>query len=95
MRRAHLPVNEFLELNSIEALVELVRQQVGVTVVPLLQRARWRDDEALRVLPLTVGGAPVLRTVGMLERRDHARRRITEAVRQACSELFGEADTAA
>ncbi|MBY4948811.1 LysR family transcriptional regulator [Cupriavidus respiraculi] len=95
LRRAHLPVNEFLELNSIEALVELVRQQVGVTVVPLLQRARWRDDEALRVLPLTVGGAPVLRTVGMLERRDHARRHITEAVRQACSELFGEADTAA
>ncbi|MGT2492774.1 hypothetical protein ACU4GD_25430 [Cupriavidus basilensis] len=39
LRRAHLRVNEFLELNSIEALVELVRQQVGVTVVPLLQRA--------------------------------------------------------
>lgn len=88
LRRAHLRVNEFLELNSIEALVELARQRVGVTVVPLLQRARWREDEALRVLPLQAGGAPVLRTIGMLERRDHARRHITEAVRSACAALF-------
>jgi len=88
LRRAHLRVNEFLELNSIEALVELVRQQVGVTVVPQLRRARWLEDEALRVLPLQ-GGTPVMRTVGMLERRDHARRRVTEAVRVACAELFG------
>lgn len=83
LRRAHLRVNEFLELNSIEALVELVRQEVGVTVVPVLRRARWRDDEALRVLPLLVGGEPVMRTVGMLERRDQARRHITGAVRVA------------
>ncbi|MBO4119709.1 LysR family transcriptional regulator [Cupriavidus gilardii] len=90
LRRAHLRVNEFLELNSIEALVELVRQQVGVTVVPLLQRARWRDDEALRVLPLEAGGEPVWRTIGMLERRDHSRRHITEAIRAACAALFCE-----
>lgn len=81
LRRAHLRVNEFLELNSIEAVVELVRQEAGVTVVPVLRRARWRDDEALRVLPLTAGGAPVMRVIGMLERRDHARRHITGAVR--------------
>ncbi|WP_020206907.1 LysR family transcriptional regulator [Cupriavidus sp. WS] len=89
LRRAHLRVNEFLELNSIEALVELVRQEVGVTVVPLLRRARWRDDEALRILPLEAGGAPVLRTVGMLERRDHARRHVTAVVREACMASFG------
>lgn len=88
LRRAHLRVNEFLELNSIEALVELVRQQVGVTVVPLLARARWLEDEALRILPLEVGGAPVLRTIGMLERRDQARRHITAAARDACAGLF-------
>jgi len=88
LRRAHLRVNEFLELNSIEALVELVRQQVGVTVVPLLQRARWLEDEALRILPLEIGGAPVLRTIGMLERRDQARRHVTAAVRDACAGLF-------
>ena len=75
---------------TIEALVELVRQQVGVTVVPLLQRARWRDDEALRVLPLEAGGEPVWRTIGMLERRDHSRRHITEAIRAACAALFCE-----
>lgn len=95
LRRAHLRVNEFLELNSIEALVELVRQQVGVTVVPLLQRARWRDDEDLRILPLEAGGAPVMRTIGMLERRDHARRHVTAAVRDACVGLFGAPDDGA
>lgn len=89
LRRAHLRVNEFLELNSIEALVELVRQEVGVTVVPLLQRARWRDDGALRILPLLVNDEPVMRTIGMLERRDHGRGHVTSAVRTACAELFG------
>lgn len=87
LRRAHLHVNEFLELNSIEAVVELVRQEVGVTVVPLLQRARWHDDEALRVLPLQETGVPLMRTVGMLERRDHPRRHINEAVRAAWGAL--------
>jgi DNA-binding transcriptional LysR family regulator len=89
LRRAHLQVNEFLELNSIEALVELVRQEVGVTVVPLLQRARWRNDAALRILPLLVNGEPVMRTIGMLERRDHGRGHVTSAIRTACAELFG------
>jgi DNA-binding transcriptional LysR family regulator len=89
LRRAHLRVIEFLELNSIEALVELVRQEVGVTVVPLLQRARWRNDAALRILPLLVNDEPVMRTIGMLERRDHGRGHVTGAVRTACAELFG------
>lgn len=89
LRRAHLRVNEFLELNSIEALVELVRQEVGVTVAPLLQRAGWRNDAALRILPLLVNGEPVMRTIGMLERRDHGRGHVTGAVRTACAELFG------
>lgn len=90
LRRLRLPVNEFLELNSIEALVELVRQEVGVTVVPLLHRARWQRDPALRVLPLDADGPPLVRTVGMLERRGHARRHITEAVQTACQALFVE-----
>jgi DNA-binding transcriptional LysR family regulator len=88
LRRAHLRTNEFLELNSIEALVELVRQEVGVTVVPLLKRARWQEDEALRILPLQADGEPMVRTIGMLERRDHGRAHVTEAIRAACAELF-------
>ena len=88
LRRAHLRTNEFLELNSIEALVELVRQEVGVTVVPLLKRARWQEDEALRILPLQADGEPMVRTIGMLERRDHGRAHVTEAIRAACADLF-------
>ncbi|CAG2151349.1 Hydrogen peroxide-inducible protein activator [compost metagenome] len=89
LRRAHLRTNEFLELNSIEALVELVRQEVGVTVVPQLRLARWHEDHALRLLPLQAGGEPVVRTLGMLERRDHGRAHVTEAIRSACEALFG------
>ena len=88
LRRAHLRTNEFLELNSIEALVELVRQEVGVTVVPQLRLARWHEDAALRLLPLQSGGEPVVRTLGMLERRDHGRAHVTEAIRSACEALF-------
>ena len=88
LRRAHLHINEFLELNSIEALVELVRQEVGVTVVPLLKRSRWRDDKALRILPLQARGEPTVRTIGMLERRDHGRAHVTEAIRAACTTMF-------
>lgn len=34
LRRLGLPLTEFLELNAIETLVELVRQQAGVTLLP-------------------------------------------------------------
>jgi DNA-binding transcriptional LysR family regulator len=86
LRRARLEVNEFLELNAIEALVELVRQEVGITVVPSLQRGRWERDRALRVMPLP--GAPMERRIGMLQRREHPRRHITAAVQEAFEGLM-------
>jgi len=64
-RREAIEPNEILELNSIIGITELVRQQVGVAIVPLLKNFDWQHDPLLRVLPLpgTVGQ----RTVGMLE----------------------------
>lgn len=85
LRRARLQVREFLELNAIEALVELVRQEVGVTVVPRLRRAGWERDSALRVLPL--GADLPERRIGMLERREHPRLPVTSAVRKAFEQL--------
>lgn len=64
-RREGIEPNEILELNSIIGIAELVRQQVGVAIIPLLKNFDWQHDPLLRVLPLpdTVGQ----RTVGILE----------------------------
>jgi DNA-binding transcriptional LysR family regulator len=64
-------VNEFLELNSLEVIIELVRQNAGVSVVPLLEYGSWANDPALRILPLHRNTPR--RVVGMLERKIHDR----------------------
>jgi len=64
-RREAIEPNEILELNSIIGITELVRQQVGVAIVPLLKNFDWQQDPLLRVLPLP--GAVGQRTIGMLE----------------------------
>src|SRR5256885_12459468 len=43
---------EFLELNSIETIVELVRDGMGVAMLPNLARHGWEGDPRLRVLPI-------------------------------------------
>src|SRR5258706_637473 len=78
LESAGLTVNEYLELNSIETIVALVRKNVGVTVLPLLHRGDWQTDPSLRVL--SIAQPPVLRTVGMIQRASYGRRGITEAI---------------
>jgi DNA-binding transcriptional LysR family regulator len=73
-----LKVNEYLELNSIETIAALVRENVGVAVLPLLHRANWQNDPALRVL--SIANPPFLRTVGMIQRASYGRSGITEAI---------------
>lgn len=68
LRRHGLRPAEFLELNSIEALVELVRQRVGVAMLPRLRGASWDSDPALRVLALPPPQA--VREIGLMQRRD-------------------------
>ena len=69
---------EFLELNSLLSIVELVRKNVGFTMVPLLKNFDWEDDPGLCVLHLP--GRPVARRLGMLE--SGRRRHITGVVRE-------------
>lgn len=78
MRKQRLKVNEFLELNSLEGIAELVRQGIGVAVVPLLRRSSWMRDEALQVIPLSQTDAR--RNVGMLERAEHGKTAVTAAI---------------
>ena len=68
-----------MELNSLEAIVALVRQGFGVSIVPQLANLHWSRDRALRIVPLP--GVDVQRSVGLLERRQHSRERVTEAIK--------------
>jgi DNA-binding transcriptional LysR family regulator len=75
-----IAVNEFLDLNSIETIVELVRQDVGVTLVPLLKGADWQRDPRLRLFPFE----GEVRTVGLVERHGRPRADLTRAI---CAQL--------
>lgn len=58
---------EFLELNAIEGIVDLVRSGLGVTVLPRLRDGRWSHDARLRVLDIP--GAQG-RRIALAQRRD-------------------------
>jgi DNA-binding transcriptional LysR family regulator len=62
---------EYLELNSIETIVSLVRNDVGVSVLPALHNGNWHNDANLRLIPLP--GTPFMRTVGMIHRKTQRR----------------------
>lgn len=71
---------EELELNSVEAIIEIVRQGFGVSIVPQLANVRWEQDEGLRVIRLR--GVTVERCVGMVERTRHSRTAFTAAIKE-------------
>jgi DNA-binding transcriptional LysR family regulator len=70
---------EEMELNSVEATVEIVRQGFGISIVPQLANIRWDKDEALRVIRLD--GVSVERCVGLVERTRHNRMAFTAAIK--------------
>jgi len=69
-----------MELNSVEAIVEIVRQGFGVSIVPQLTNVHWERDQDLSVIPLP--GIDVERRVGLLERTRHGRMRFTAAIKE-------------
>ncbi|WP_233238061.1 LysR family transcriptional regulator [Bordetella sp. LUAb4] len=90
LRRLNVHVHEFLELNAIETVVELVRQEVGVTLLPLLKAAQWATAPDLRVLPLPEDIGGVVRSIGLIDRREHSRQAITDSIFKRCSQLQDE-----
>lgn len=52
LRRLRARPQEFLELNAIESIVELVRSGLGVSILPLLRDARWAAESRLRVIEI-------------------------------------------
>ena len=79
LAQSRAQVTEGMELNSVEAIVALVRQGFGVSIVPQLANVQWQRDKALRVVPLP--RVSVQRHVGLLERRQHGRERLTAAIK--------------
>ena len=52
LRKLRVRPQEFLELNAIESIVELVRSGLGVAIVPHLRDNRWQADPRLRVIEI-------------------------------------------
>lgn len=72
LRRMGVVPDDFLELNAVEQLLDLVRHNVGITILPLLHTLPWHKINGLRTLPLPQELGPISRDIGMLERRDHS-----------------------
>jgi DNA-binding transcriptional LysR family regulator len=77
LKRLRARPQEFLELNSLESIVELVRSGLGVSVVPLLRDARWQHDARLRVLEIPRAEE---RRLALVQRRDSPQARVIAAL---------------
>lgn len=80
IRSNKLVIKEGMELNSVEAIIELVRQGLGYAIVPKLASIAWKADKQLLIAELT--GKTIYRKVGLLERKKHSRQNITQAIKQ-------------
>jgi DNA-binding transcriptional LysR family regulator len=77
LRRLRVKPQEFLELNALESIVELVRSGLGVSIVPLLRGARWTADAKLRVIELPEAQE---RKLGLVQRRDSGKGAVIAAL---------------
>ena len=77
LARLRVKPQEFLELNALESIVELVRSGLGVSVVPLLRDARWQADARLRLLEIPRAEE---RRIALVQRRDSGKARVIAAV---------------
>jgi len=84
LRRLRARPQEFLELNAIETIVDLVRAGLGVTMVPQLRDSRWATDPKLRVLEIP--GAAEARHMALVQPRANSKARLIGAV---CAEFVG------
>lgn len=79
LRQCKVTVADEMELNSVEAIIEMVRQGFGISIVPQLANVPWARDRQLQVLALP--GVTVERRVGLIERTRHGRTPFTDAIK--------------
>ena len=75
-----LKIQDGMELNSVEAIIELVRQGLGYSIVPKLANIAWADDRQLSIQEFP--GKTIYRKVGLLERKKHSRQNMTRIIKQ-------------
>lgn len=80
LNQCKVTVHDEIEMNSVEAIVELVRQGFGISIVPQLANVHWARDHSLKVV--RIPGIDVQRRVGLLERTRHNRMRFTGALKE-------------
>ena len=80
LRQCNVMPNDAMELNSFEAIMEIVRQGFGLAIVPKLANVDWSSDRGLMVIPLPC--VVLERDVGLLERSSHLRTGFTDAIKQ-------------
>ena len=80
IRANKLNIKEGMELNSVEAIIELVRQGLGFAIVPRLANISWETDKKLYISELA--GKTIFRKVGLLERKKHGRQNVTQIIKQ-------------
>jgi DNA-binding transcriptional LysR family regulator len=88
LRKLHYPVNEFLELNSMDTLIDLVRQNIGVTLLPLPSHANWRNDPGLKVTSLPASITTAERRLGLVMRNDYRYPGFAQTFVETCQGLF-------
>lgn len=77
LKRLKVQPQEFLELNALESIVDLVRSGLGVALVPLLRGARWAADAKLRVIELAQAEE---RRIALVQRREAATAEVVGAL---------------
>ena len=80
LRRLRIRPSEFLELNSLEAIADLVRSSLGVSILPLPRASAWHQDPRLRVLPITA--TTEARQIALVRWRDASKSAVIQAVGQ-------------
>ncbi|KAA0890146.1 LysR family transcriptional regulator [Pusillimonas sp. ANT_WB101] len=83
--------DDFLELNAIEQILGLVKDGVGVTVLPLLHTMAWGTRGDLRTLTLPDKLGLLTRDVGLIESRDSRQQKITRAILERYKHLLASA----
>lgn len=77
LRRCGLRVHDLVEMDSVASIVELVRQNAGIAILPVQRGCGWEKDKSLRILPLP--GRQYERNIGMM--RSLQRAHLTEVLR--------------
>jgi DNA-binding transcriptional LysR family regulator len=77
LKRLRAQPEDFLELNAIESMADLVRSGLGVALLPLLRDARWHADARLRMIDIPRAEP---RQIALVQRREAPGAAVVDAI---------------